>query len=261
MHEVSGDSLNAVTDSLRERKDMTIVETLARGVKGCHAFDAFRRFWITIAAWTLALMLLSLSAVAQDDNSSDDPPQPTLLTSKSEKADSFGPVAPENLTPVLSYLPESRVTNWLQHERIRLYGWADGGYTYTTAGHGLLSIVDGRYATAPTPNRFGDEFILNGAWVILDRVPSNEGWSWGFRSDFYAGSEAALFHPLNGFGPTGKHFGTDFRQIYFSLHAPILSKRRVFAPLLGAPAPFPDGNLAPRKGRVHPVVKEKAHAP
>jgi hypothetical protein len=38
------------------------------------------------------------------------------------------------------------------------------------------------------------------------------------------GADAALLHPINGFGPPDNpRFSTDFRQAYFSIHAPILT--------------------------------------
>ena len=124
----------------------------------------------------------------------------------------LGSIPPEDLPPLF---PE--FTDWLKRERIRVYGWIEGGYTYSSAGDGLL-------ANAPTPNRFGDEAILNAVWLIVERQLTKEGWSWGFRSDFYAGSDAALLHPQNGFGPQDLRWGTDFRQLYLSLHMPVLSQ-------------------------------------
>lgn len=170
----------------------------------------------------LALASVALCAAAQQQLAPVEPP-PARPVSQSNDSDTLGPVNPEKLTRPLDDLWSNAVTRWLTDEHIRLYGWVDGGYTYSSAGHGLLSIVDGRYGTAPTPNRFGDEFILNGAWFIVDRVPSKEGWDWGFRADFEAGTEAALFHPTDGFGPNAPHLGTDYRQIYLSFHAPVLS--------------------------------------
>ena len=119
-------------------------------------------------------------------------------------------VFPAALPPLL---PQTRVRDWLHKNRIRMYGWLDGGYTYASTGDGLLT-------DAPSPNRFGNEFVLNGVWLIVDRQTAKKGWSWGFRSDFHAGSDAALLRPLNSFGPRGTHMGTDFRQAYLSLHTP-----------------------------------------
>jgi Putative beta-barrel porin-2, OmpL-like. bbp2 len=117
---------------------------------------------------------------------------------------------PEALPPLL---PDGTARDWLHKNRLRMYGWLDGGFTYASTGSGLLT-------DAPIPNRFGNEFLLNGAWLIVDRVPSNDGWSWGFRADFYAGEDAALLRPLDSFGPQSTHMGTDFRQAYLSLHTP-----------------------------------------
>jgi hypothetical protein len=125
----------------------------------------------------------------------------------------LGSTPPEDLPPLF---PE--FTDWLKRERIRVYGWIEGGYTHSSAGERLL-------ANAPTPNRFGNEAILNGAWLIVERPLAHEGWSWVFRTDFYAGSDAALLRPQNGFGPENDpHWGKDFRQLYMSLHMPVLSE-------------------------------------
>jgi hypothetical protein len=136
------------------------------------------------------------------------------LEGRSDSADDREPFFnvnfPEQLSPLL---PDGTARDWLHKNRLRLYGWLEGGYTYASTGNGLLT-------DAPTPNRFGNKFLLNGAWLIVDKVPLNEGWSWGFRADFYAGSDAALLRPLGSFGPTSTHMGTDFRQAYFSLHTP-----------------------------------------
>src|SRR6267142_1107653 len=102
--------------------------------------------------------------------------EPTSPAPELKRPPVLGSVAPENLPPLF---PE--FTDWLQQERIRFYGWIEGGYTYSSTGDHLL-------ANAPTPNRFGNEALLNGAWLIVDRPLEEHGWSWGFRSDFYAGS-------------------------------------------------------------------------
>jgi len=134
-------------------------------------------------------------------------------TPELKKPPVLGSTRPEDLPPLF---PE--FADWLKRERVRVYGWIEGGYTHSSAGDRLL-------ANAPTPNRFGNEAILNGVWLIVERQLAHEGWSWGFRSDFYAGSDAALLRPQNGFGPRDDpHWGTDFRQIYLSLHMPVLSE-------------------------------------
>ena len=124
---------------------------------------------------------------------------------------------PEELPPLLA---PNEVTEWLLKAGIRSYGWIDGGFTYSSTGYGLLG-------PAPTPNRFGQQFLLNGAWLITELKPEPKRWSIGFRADFYAGSDAALLRPLNSFGPGGTHFGTDFRQAYVSLHTPGVGVRGI----------------------------------
>ena len=156
---------------------------------------------------------LGSSAFAQEMVEVKTKGQLTSPTPELKKPPVLGSTAPENLPPLFPELAE-----WLTQERIRLYGWIEGGYTYSSTGDGLL-------ANAPTPNRFGNEAILNGAWLIIERQLAHDGWSWGFRSDFYAGSDAALLRPQNGFGPENDpHWGTDFRQLYLSLHMPLLSQ-------------------------------------
>jgi hypothetical protein len=63
--------------------------------------------------------------------------------------------------------------------------------------------------------------------MIIERPVDAKKLSWGFRSDFYGGSDAALLRPMNNFGPQGTHMGTDFRQLYVSAHLPILSAKGV----------------------------------
>lgn len=68
--------------------------------------------------------------------------------------------------------------------------------------------------------------MLNAAWLAVQRS-TTESLSWGFRGDFYAGSDAALLRSLNHFGPDGSRWGTELRQTYFMLHTPILFPRGV----------------------------------
>ncbi len=56
-----------------------------------------------------------------------------------------------------------------------------------------------------------------GLWIVVEKKPSSES-RWGFRSDFYAGADAALLRSLDHFGPTGPRFGTEVREAYAMLH-------------------------------------------
>jgi len=128
---------------------------------------------------------------------------------------SLGPVLPEQVA-----FPSNPVSEWAADHDLRFFGWANGGYTWSSTGTGLLEVE-------PRANRFGDAWLLDQAALVVERPLSaegNESWSWGFRSEFYMGADAALLHPLDALGPTDNpRFGTDFRQAYFSFHAPILS--------------------------------------
>jgi hypothetical protein len=113
-------------------------------------------------------------------------------------------------------LPSNALTDWAAARDLRFFGWANGGYTGSSTGKGLLEVE-------PRPNRFGDTWLLNQAAFVLERTLFPERWDWGFRAEFYMGADAALLRPVDGFGPRTPRFGTDFRQAYFSIHAPVLT--------------------------------------
>lgn len=135
----------------------------------------------------------------------------------------LGPVLPEQISLVGTVIPSNALTEWGAAHRLRLFGWADGGYTWSSSGTGLLAVE-------PRENRFGDAWLLNQSAFVLERTLDTIGWSWGFRGEFYMGADAALLHPVNGFGPSpaaNPRFSTDFRQAYFSFHAPALTDEGV----------------------------------
>ena len=141
----------------------------------------------------------------------------TATPQASESEASLGPVLPENIQLTRSLLSPNALTDWAAAHRLRFFGWANGGYTWSSTGSGLLRVE-------PRENRFGNEVIGDQAAFVLERTLNEEAWSWGFRSEFYMGADAALLHPVNGFGPSDNpRFSTDFRQAYFSFHAPVLT--------------------------------------
>jgi len=145
-------------------------------------------------------------------------PQPANSTyHPAESQATLGPVLPEDIRLTESLIPPNAFTSWGAAHRLRFFGWANGGYTGSSTGDGLLEVE-------PRANRFGDTWLLNQSAFVLERTLDSEGWSWGFRTEYYMGADAALLHPVNGFGPSDTpRFSTDFRQAYFSLHAPILT--------------------------------------
>src|SRR5215469_1659908 len=156
---------------------------------------------------------------AADDTHLSTALQPSKLTSASGASyPKLGPALPEEIALVGPILPANTVTDWGAAHRLRFFGWANGGYTWSSSGNGLLAVE-------PRENRFGDAWLLNQSAFVLERRVSS-GWSWGFRGEFYMGADAAMLHPINGFGssPTSNpRFSTDFRQAFFSFHAPLLT--------------------------------------
>lgn len=183
---------------------------------------------LTTSAFSLAVAIGSLGAVARaqtlslaastqaadtDRFSAADAPEPQ----SSESETPLGPALPENIKLTGSLIPPNSLTDWASAHRLRFFGWVNGGYTWSSTGTGLLRVE-------PRENRFGDAFLLDQAAFVLERTLNEEAWSWGFRSEFYMGADAALLHPVNGFGPSDNpRFSTDFRQAYFSFHAPVLT--------------------------------------
>jgi hypothetical protein len=165
----------------------------------------------------LVLGASSVGAVVSAQSASVDTPSVAPATEDSASGiDHLGPVLPEDITLVGQVIPPSPLTDWAASENLRFFGWAQGGYTASSTGAGLLEIE-------PLMNRFGDSWLLNQAAFVLERTLTPD-WSWGFRSEFYMGSDAAFLHPINGFGPAGEKFSTDFRQAYLSVHAPVLTE-------------------------------------
>jgi len=130
----------------------------------------------------------------------------------------LGPALPEDIDLLGNSFQSNALTEWTAEHQLRFFGWANGGYTEASTGEGVLAIE-------PRANRFGDGWELNQAAFVLEKTLVPEAWSWGFRSEFYMGGDAALLHPLNGIGPSQTpRFGYDFRQAFFSIHAPILTE-------------------------------------
>ncbi|ADW71375.1 outer membrane beta-barrel protein [Granulicella tundricola] len=179
-------------------------------------------------AFCLGGLCLNRQAHAQDSSQTTEfkakPGEGQAAATLSGRADSgpdlrpfLGGIYPEDLAPLLSVkLP---VIVFAHAHRIRAYGWVDGGITTVSHASGLV-------IEAPTANRFSNQLMLNGAWLIIDRSTTQK-LSLGFRTDFYVGSDAALLRPLDNFGPGSARWGTDFRQAYLLLHTPFLFKRGI----------------------------------
>src|SRR5262249_39571758 len=100
---------------------------------------------------------------------------------------------------------------------LRVFGWADMGYTYCSAGPGAITVE-------PRPNRFGNEYLFNQLYLAIEKPLNPNELSFGFRTDFFGGADAFLLLP-KGFLKIedSDRFGFDIRQLYVSAHLPILT--------------------------------------
>src|SRR5207245_2927287 len=128
----------------------------------------------------------------------------------------LGPTPPENVKLIMDH---TSVGDFLKERGIRLYGWADAGYTYSSTGPGSLAVE-------PRENRFGNEFLVNQLAVVLEKPLDPKCLSWGFNMTYWAGADPSLIQPKGGidFPPANPRFSEDFRQLYLSAHLPVLTE-------------------------------------
>jgi len=79
----------------------------------------------------------------------------------------LGPALPEEIRPIGSFILPNALTDRAAGQRLRLLGWASGGYTWSSQGEGLLAVE-------PCTNRFGDQWLLNQAVRVLERTLAPE---------------------------------------------------------------------------------------
>jgi Putative beta-barrel porin-2, OmpL-like. bbp2 len=100
----------------------------------------------------------------------------------------------------------------------KVAGWLDADFTYRSTGHGINNI-------APVMNRFGDEALLRQLGVLISRPLDQSTWSWGFNAIFIAGADASFLGPTaGGWRNTDPRFGTQFTDLNFTAHLPILTE-------------------------------------
>jgi hypothetical protein len=148
------------------------------------------------------------------------PPAPTLL----------GPTPVDQVGFLMNQLG---LKNLFGDSGIRTFGWVEGGYTYSSAGPGLM-------ATQTRQNRYGDEFLLDQIGLVLQKPLDQDRWDWGFNIRYFAGSDAALGQPKGGIDdpPGNPRFSQDFRDLYLSAHLPILT----------------DGGMNVKVGRMNTII-------
>jgi hypothetical protein len=128
----------------------------------------------------------------------------------------FGPT-PVSEVQIIGDALRSR--GFLLEDRIRVFGWMEGGYTGASVRPGLMSVQ-------PRQNRFADEFLLNQIGVVIQKPLRQDVFNVGFNVRFFAGADAALGQPKGGIGSTitNPRFSQDFRDLYISAHLPILTE-------------------------------------
>jgi len=78
----------------------------------------------------------------------------------------LGPVTPENIKLTGTLIPPNALTDWSAAHRLRFFGWANGGYTWSSAGTGLLQVE-------PRENRFGDAWLSTSARSLTSTLARN----------------------------------------------------------------------------------------
>src|SRR2546423_1461946 len=88
------------------------------------------------------------------------PTPPSASETYSERApeDKWGPPLPEDI----KLFDNTAFGECMKCNRLRVFGWADSGYTYSSNGHDPLTVQ-------PRENRFGDEFLVNQLAVVIER--------------------------------------------------------------------------------------------
>ncbi len=98
---------------------------------------------------------------------------------------------------------------------IRFWGWAEGGYTASSSGSGLMSVQTRQ-------NRYGNQLLMNQIGLVLQRGMKPGQLDFGFNVRYFAGADAALGQPKGGIGNADNtYFSQDFRDLSVSMNVPI----------------------------------------
>src|SRR5271166_1795455 len=86
----------------------------------------------------------------------------------------LGPVLPENIKPFGTLFVPNALTEWAAEHCVRFFGWANGGYTQSSTGEGLLAIeprqpIRRHLATEPNGVRGGENTCSRSVVVGLPR--------------------------------------------------------------------------------------------
>jgi hypothetical protein len=125
----------------------------------------------------------------------------------------LGPTPVSNVRILMNLFNLDAMEEW---SNIRTFGWVEGGYTGASVGPGILSVQTRQ-------NRFGDEFLLNQIGWVIEKPLRSDKFDLGFVMRYFAGADAALGAPKGGIDSSpNPHFGQDFRDLYLTMHLPVL---------------------------------------
>lgn len=135
---------------------------------------------------------------------------------QARRSDKLGPTAVSDVRLLMDQL---RFESLVGESGIRSFGWMELGYSGASSGTGPLSVQ-------PRQNRFGNEFLFNQLGLVLQKPLKQDQLDFGFNIRYFAGADAALGQPRGGIGypVRNSHFGQDFRDLYVSVHLPILTE-------------------------------------
>src|SRR5262249_164233 len=130
----------------------------------------------------------------------------------------LGPTPVANVRILMNLLRLQGLEEW---SNIRTFGWVEGGYTGASVGPGLLSVQTRQ-------NRFGAEFLLNQIGWGVEKALGGDKLDMGFNMRYLGGADAALGAPKGGIDSSpNPHFGHDFRDLYLTMHLPVLTDNGV----------------------------------
>jgi hypothetical protein len=129
------------------------------------------------------------------------------------------PLGPTPVADVRFLMDDLGVASLFGDSGIRTFGWLETGYTYSSAGSGLLSVQT-------RLNRFADELNVNQLALVLQKPLKQDQYDWGFLVRYYSGADAANAQPLGGldYPPSNPRFSQDFRDLYLHFHLPVLTE-------------------------------------
>ena len=184
-----------------------------------------------LAPLVLAMLLPSVSnaQVTKGLEPESVPYETALDVAEVSEPASLGPTPVANVRLVMDGLGLGKLFG---NTGIRFWGWAEGGYTASSSGSGLMSVQTRQ-------NRYGNQLLFNQVGLVLQRGVKQNQVDFGFNIRYFAGADAALGQPKGGIGDAANtYFSQDFRDLSATVHIP----------------GFKDGGLDIKVGRQNTII-------